>query len=134
MALAERLHRARYSSSAQRLSFERAALQAAQAQWADEKKKLTERSEALTKQVATRFHDSTIHEHFISFSSVAPGQTFDLEWKPSTSVRLATRLTLVPCSGGTLEFSLTTSPEKFKDLQQVLGAVLTSFAKSPGRK
>ena len=30
---------------------ERAALQAAQAQWADEKKKLTERSEALTKQV-----------------------------------------------------------------------------------
>lgn len=87
--------------------------------------------EDLDQQVAQRFPGASIREHLTSFTSVASGPAFDLDWRAAQGLRVAVRFALVPCPRGTLEFCLTTSPEKFQELLPVMGAVLTSFAKAP---
>lgn len=84
---------------------------------------------ALRAQILERFPRATLREDFDCFTGIGRGRAFDLDWKVAQDTPIAVRMVLVPFPGGTVEFCLTTSPAKFAETQQVLGAILTSLSK-----
>jgi hypothetical protein len=86
--------------------------------------------EALKQQAQDRFTNSTVREQFTCHTSGFPGHAIDVDWKPAKDVRMAVRLVQVPLPGGTLEFCLTSPPDKAASYRYVLGALLTSFSAS----
>jgi hypothetical protein len=89
---------------------------------------------ALRQQVLGRFPQANILDQFPCYTASQSGLGCDVDWKPGPSLRAKTRFALVPCSGGTLEFSLTSSPEGFPNFQPVFGSLLTSFSRHPSRE
>jgi hypothetical protein len=92
---------------------------------------VTNRTEALRNSLAGAYPGAVIVEEFACHTSVAPGQAFDLNWKPSKQVEMAARVVLVSCLGGSIEFHLLARPEKIKESYNLFSALLTSFSRRP---
>ncbi|MCX6903839.1 MAG: hypothetical protein NTW03_10270 [Verrucomicrobia bacterium] len=84
----------------------------------------------LIRLILARFPKAVIREHFVCYTASYAGEGFEFGWKPSREVRAVTRFAWVPCPGGILELSLTSSTGKLGPVQPVFGALLTSFRRA----
>jgi hypothetical protein len=90
--------------------------------------------DALREALRHRFAGAVIAEEFSCYSNNQPGHAFDLQWS-SAGVPMASRIACFSAPNGSLEFTLCTTPTRFRDFQPALGRLLTSFqALSPGQR
>ena len=85
------------------------------------------------KMIAERFPDSTILEEFTSYANNSQGPTFDISFRAPAN-QMCTRIFFLRFSGGSVEFSVTSSAENFKDHQVTFGHFLNSIRISPLEK
>ncbi len=83
--------------------------------------------EQLRAVVTERFPQGRIIHEFECFTGGRKGNAFDLETTVSTNAVVATRLAFVPFDGGTVEFELTTQPQKLEQYHFTFNCLLTSF-------
>ena len=91
--------------------------------------------EALQAEVVARFPGGKVVSHFRSVTGMVPGEGFDVRWRASTGYLLQTRLSLVPYASGTIEISLTGSPESTEAERRVYTGLLNSLSRlAPTRR
>ncbi len=85
-------------------------------------------SDSLRRGLASRFDDLAIIEEQTCYASSRSGPGWYFDWSPRRNVKATSKLAVVAFDGGTVEFLLTCSRDRFAQANSLFGAVLTSFA------